>query len=420
LAHDAFSTAQFFLAVAVILAACHVAGRIVGGIGQPRVIGEMLAGLVLGPSVFGALLPELQRSIFPGSLRDVLQAVSQIGLVLYMFTIGLEFDAGLIRGRVRGAVAVSLAGVLAPLGLGAGLAWFIAGDPRLFPPGVPSATAMLFLGAAMAVTAFPVLSRILSERGLTDSPVGSLALAAGSVDDAIAWCLLALVLAMLSGAAYGAWIAIGGGVVYVGATLALRRALLGRLAAAAERAGPLPSGLLICMLALLMLGAWFTELVGIHAVFGAFVLGVAVPRGALATNLVRTIAPVTAGLLLPLFFAFSGLHTELQMIAAPDLLLLALLVVAAATAGKLGACWAAARLSGLGSREAFALGALMNARGLMELIMLNIGLARGIIGPALFSVMVLMALATTIVAAPLFGRAYDSPEEDGRRSPSFG
>lgn len=399
--------ARFFLEVAVILLACRLCGRAARRIGQPQVVGEIIAGIALGPSLLGRLLPELQGAVFGQDTRPILHVVSQLGLVLYMFVVGLEFDLPQVRRQARSAVSVALAGVLAPLLLGGMLAWSVHANRELFPAGVPLVTAMLFLGTAMAVTALPVLARILQEHGLLGSSLGALALAAGLIDDAIAWCLLAVVLATLSGTAAGALLAGGGGLAYVALVVGLRRLAdrSGAWAQGQQTTGPAVGGVLI----LLMLGAWFTDTVGIHAVFGAFVLGAAIPRGALAQHMRQAIEPVTVSLLLPLFFAYSGLNTQLGLVATPALWGLALVVIGVACAGKALACWAAARLSRVGAREALAIGALMNARGLMELIMLNIARAEGLIEPALFSILVLMAIVTTMMTAPLLGRLYRRP-----------
>jgi len=408
---DMHLAAHFFFEVAVILVACRLMGLVARKLGQPQVIGEMIAGIILGPSLFGWLLPDVQGAIFPKETKSILQVVSQVGLVLYMFTIGLEFDITHVRRQARSAVSISLAGVMAPLILGGLLAWAIHGIPELFPGHVSLATAMLFMGTAMSVTAFPVLSRIIHERGLLNSPLGTLALAAGSIDDAVAWCLLAVVLATVSGMTSGALIAIGGGVGYVILMLVLRRVVLHRFEAAMERAGQVTTPMLASALVLLMLGAWFTDKAGIHAVFGAFVFGAALPRGRFAHAVREVIEPVTVSFLLPLFFTFSGLNTRLGLVDTPFLWGLVLAVVAVACIGKGVACWAAARASGVPPREARGIGALMNARGLMELIMLNIALAVGIIGPALFSVMVIMAIATTVMATPLFVWLYERDDE---------
>lgn len=393
---------RFFLQLAFILAVCRVVGLIARRFGQPQVVGEMIAGVVMGPSLFGWLLPAAHSYMFPQASMGIIYAVSQVGLTLYMFLVGAEFQVDLIRRRMRSAAAVSIAGIAAPFALGGLLAWFMSGQPTFFAPGVAGWEAMLFMGAAMSITAFPMLARIIYERGLTGTSLGTLALAAGSIDDAAAWCILAVVLASFSGQAAIATLAIGGGVLYAGVVLGIVRPLLRRLGERADRAEGLSSGMLSFLLMLLMVGAWFTDAIGIYAVFGAFILGVAMPRGVVTRELQRLLEPLTTVFLLPLFFVYSGLNTRLGLVDTPQLWAVALVILLAACLGKGGACYLAARANGEERREALAIGTLMNARGLMELIILNIGLERGIITPALFTMMVLMAIVTTLLASPLF------------------
>ena len=401
--------AQLFFQLACILIAVAAAERVAGWAGQPHAVGAMLAGVVLGPSGLGLLLPALQRQLFPPELRPALFVLSQSGLVLYMFLVGLELDLTLLRQRARGAVSISLAGIIAPFGLGCAIAATLTGDPRFFPPTVAGWAGTLFMGAAMAVTAFPLLARIIHERGLTQTPLGTLALAAAAVDDVIAWCALAVVIASLSGNVWLAALALGGTTLYTVGVLTVGRALLRRM----YRDGKLP--LLVPTLILLLLGAWATATIGIHTIFGAFLLGVALPRGPATAQLQRQIAPLTTSLLLPLYFVYSGLNTQLGLLTTPDLWGLGLLIFLAACLGKAGACWLAARLSGEANRDAVALGGLMNARGLVELIILNIGLERGLITPTLFTLMALMALTTTFIAAPVLSMSL-APTQRRQRS----
>ena len=265
---------------------------------------------------------------------------------------------------------------------------------------------MLFLGAAMAITAFPMLARIIYERGLTGTALGTLALAAGAIGDAGAWCVLAIVLASFGAGPMVAVKAIAGGIAYGVFVLTFGRRLLARLGAASERAGKLTPSLLAITLTSFMLAVWTTDAIGIHAVFGGFLLGIAMPRGLFARELQRQLEPFAVVFLLPMFFTFSGLNTQLNMVNNPQMLLIALAVLAASCLGKGGACWAAARWHGEDNRTALAIGALMNARGLMELIIINIGLQKGVILPAMFSIMVLMAVVTTLMASPMFEWVY--------------
>jgi Kef-type K+ transport system membrane component KefB len=265
---------------------------------------------------------------------------------------------------------------------------------------------MLFLGAAMCITAFPMLARIIHERGLTGTALGTLALAAGCIDDAVAWCILAIVLASFGGGTAVAVMAIAGGVLYAATVLTLGRVLLARLGTSVDRAGRVTPTHLGIVLMLFMLAGWVTDAIGMHTVFGGFVLGVAMPRGRLTADLQRQLEPFAVVFLLPMFFTFSGLNTRLDMVNNTSLLGVALTVLAAACLGKGVACWAASRWSGEDNRTAMAVGTLMNARGLMELIVVNIGLQHGIIQPALFSVLVLMAIVTTLAASPVFEWVY--------------
>lgn len=396
----------FFLQMLVILAACRLVGVAARRAGQPLVVGEMVAGVLLGPSLLGLLAPSAQAALFPPESLKILFVVAQMGIGMYMFFIGIEFDVDMFRRQMRGAAAVSLAGIAVPFVLGAALAPWLLGIPGLFDEKARTHEAVLFLGAAIAITAFPMLARIIYERGLSGTPLGTLSLAAGAMGDAVAWCMLAVVLASFGGGLAVVIKVIGGGAVFTVLMLTVGRRLLARLGALAEREGRLTPQMLSTCLMLLMLSAWATEAAGIHAVFGGFLLGVAMPRGLLTRELQRNLEPFTVVFLLPMFFTYSGLNTRLDTVNSLPLLGVAIVVLAASCLGKFGACWAAARLTGSENRLALAVGALMNARGLMELILLNIGLQKGVIQPPLFSMLVLMAVVTTLMAAPLFEWVY--------------
>jgi Kef-type K+ transport system membrane component KefB len=399
----------FFLQLAVVLVVCRLVAALARRLGQPPVVGEMIAGVALGPSLLGLLAPDLQIRLFPPESRPVLFCGAQLGLVLYMFIVGLEFRLDLVRGRLRTALAVSLSGILAPFALGCAIATWMLHLGGFFQPAVTLLQAAPYLGAAMAITAFPMLARIIVERGLAGSSVGALALAAGAIDDAAAWCVLALVLASFAGAPSIALLAIGGGLGFAALMLGLGPRVLATVAARAQRGESADHAMFGLVLVLLMLSAWFTDSIGIYAVFGAFLLGAAVPRGPFAGRVRAKIEPLTVQLLLPLFFVYSGLNTRFDLVTDPALWLVAAVVLAAAVLGKAGACYLAARSCGESHREAMGVGSLMNARGLMELIILNIGLERGLITPALFSIMVLMAVVTTLMATPMFNRFYGKP-----------
>lgn len=397
----------FFLQLAVILGVIRLVGVAAKKIGQPQVVGEMIAGVLLGPSLLGWMMPQIHTSLFPQASHTILFAVAQVGVALYMFLVGTEFDTSLIRTRIKSAFSVSLAGMITPFALGAAVAYLFGHGFDLFAPDVARWEAMLFMGAAMCITAFPMLARIIYERGLSGTSLGTLALAAGSIDDVSAWCVLAIVLASFMQQPLIAVFAIGGGALYVLTVLTIGRRLLTRLTPAVEKHSFMTNPILGFILMLVMFGSWVTDSLGIYAVFGAFILGTAMPRGIVTKELQRLLEPMTTNFLLPLFFIYSGLNTQLGLVSTPTLWLITLLVIAAACVGKGVACWAAARLNGESNREALAIGTLMNARGLMELIILNIGLERGIITPTLFTIMVIMAIATTLMASPVFEYVYD-------------
>jgi Kef-type K+ transport system membrane component KefB len=397
----------FFLQMFVILATCRLFGWLMRRwLRQPPVIGEMIAGVVLGPSLLGLLAPGVQAFVFPPESKPVLYIVAQLGIGLYMFLVGLDFRSDDFRVHAPSAVAVAISGIVVPFIVAVvGTPWLMH-VPGLFAADVPAFTATLFLGAAIAITAFPVLARIIQELGLNGSLIGTLSLSAAAIGDAIAWCVLAVVLATLGAGPGVAVTAILGGiglaivVIYLGPKIA---APLGRIAEREQAAGlPLSSAVLTAALLLFTLSAWFADFIGLHAVFGSFLIGTAMPRGVFAARLKQLLEPFTVVFLLPVFFAYSGLNTQLTMLNTLPLLWIALGVLAASVFAKFVACWAAARLGGLDQRSALGIGALMNARGLTELIILNIGLAAGITGPALFSILVLMAIVTTLMASPLF------------------
>lgn len=351
----------FVLQLVVIVAAARLVGWLgLRLLGQPRVVGEMIAGVLLGPSLFGLVAPDLQAAVFPQETRGALHVAAQVGVGVYMFLVGLGFDRGRFRAQAAGAGLVAVAGMALPFLAAAALAPWLLTRPGLFGDDVGLAQATLFLGACLSITAFPVLARILQERGLIASPLGALTLSAGAFGDAGAWIVLTLVVATLPGAS-----ALG--------------------------ADP-----------------------GLCMVLGGFVAGLAVPRGAAAQRLKTLLEPFTAAALVPLFFAFSGLSTRLDFVSDPGLLLVAAAVLAASVASKVAGGWAAARFIGQDNRAALAVGVLMNTRGLLELIIVNVGLQHGLIGVPLFSVLVLMAVVTTLMTAPLFEAVY------GRRARARG
>jgi Kef-type K+ transport system membrane component KefB len=414
-------SAAFFLQMAVILIVCRLVGMGAKKIGQPQVVGEMIAGVLIGPSLLGYLWPDSAKLIFTPESRGILYAGAQLGVGLYMFLVGLEFNTGHFRNRARSAASVSIAGMVVPFILGALLVMWLQHVPGIFSPKVRFFEGALFLGAAIAITAFPMLARIISERGLSGTSLGTLALAAGAIDDAAAWCVLAIVLAtfgasqplLIGDFTIGAEIvAIGGAALYGFIALTVGRKWLAVLGRKAEQAGEVSQPMMAIVLALFCLAAWYTDIIGVHAVFGGFILGIAMPRGIFADDIRRKIEPFAVVFLLPMFFTFSGLNTKLSVLVDPKLMLVGIVILLASTLGKGVACWAAARLNGEDNATAMAVGTLMNARGLMELIIINIGLQRGIIGEALFSILVVMAIVTTLMASPIFELVY------GRKKPA--
>jgi Kef-type K+ transport system membrane component KefB len=403
----AATAVHFFLALAIILGTCRLVALVSQRLGQPQVVGEMVAGVLLGPSLLGRIAPDIQHHLFPpGPANIVLYTTAQIGLVLYMFLIGLNFDVNLIKHRVSTAAAVSAAGILAPLALGALVAVPLLASGTYFDKSVTLVMAMMFLGASIATTAFPMLARIIYERRLSGTSLGTLALACGATDDAFSWCLLATVLAIHRGSAALAATAIVGGILYTLVLLTIGRKALRVLGTVSERRNTITAPVLSSVLILLMTCAWFTDTVGIYAIFGAFILGVAMPSGFFAKHLTACLEPLVTTLLLPLFFVYSGLNTQIGLVNSPTLWAVTLGILTVSIAGKGIACTLAARLKKVPLRESVALGSLMNARGLIELILLNIGLEAGIITPTLFSMLVLVAIVTTLMATPIFELVY--------------
>ena len=395
---------QFFFQVGVILLFCRIVGAIAARMGQPQVVAEMIAGVLLGPSLLGLLLPEMSAQMFPKDSMKVLFPASQMGLALYMFVVGLEFRMDIVQKSLKSSIAVSAAGMAAPFVLGAGLAWVFFHYTDLFPKATSLEEAMLFLGASMCITAFPMLARIIHFKKLNGTRMGTVAIGAGAIDDATAWCLLAVVLASFEHNWTYAVTNIGGGIAYVTFMLVIFRPIIARLQHLLIKDGELTEAGLVIGLAAMSMGAWFTDMIGLHAVFGAFVAGAAMPRGVVTRDLMSRIQPLTVALLLPLFFTYSGLNTRITLLNSGFLWMMCAAVLVAAVLGKGVACWLAARATGISNREAMGIGTLMNARGLMELIIINIGLQRGVITEGLFATLVIMAVITTLMASPIFER----------------
>lgn len=389
---------RFFIAVVVILLFCKLVAWTLGRVGQPAVVSEMLAGVLLGPSLFGLLFPDTQDALFPRELYPVLYILGQVGLVIFMFQAGHAFARHRAPNLLGTAGAVSLAGVTAPLALGVLLVVATSGHVPIRADGVPTGVTAAFVGVALAVTAFPMLARIITERGQAGTRHGTLALASGAIDDAAAWIMLAFVIAAASGELGPALVTLIGAAFFVVLVWFGVRPL-SRLLLTHPRISPQEQ--LLGTVVLLFAIAWYTDEIGLYAVFGAFAVGVVMPHNKRAEAVTGTLTPISQNIFLPLFFTYSGLRTEFGLLSDESVLLFALGCIAVAIIGKFGACWVAARLRGEPNGVALRVGALMNARGLMQLIALNVGLEEGIVTPSLFTALVLVALVTTLMTTPL-------------------
>lgn len=398
----------------VIIALSRLLAVVMKKLGQPAVIAEVLAGILLGPSLLGLIAPQVMDTVFPASSMGLLKMFSQVGLILFMFLVGLEFDPRRLKGRAHASVAISHSSIIVPFVLGIGTAWLLS--DTYGKPDVPQLSFFLFFGIALSVTAFPVLARILSERNLMNSRIGAIAIACAAVDDVTAWCLLAFVVAVARahGLSDALWTT-GMALAFIGAMVWVVRPFLRRVNTLVGPDGLSPQVLAISLVALLV-SAGISEAIGIHALFGAFIFGAILPKeGNLSTALAEKIETVAVGLLLPLFFAFSGLRTQLGLLNSPHEWVVTGLIILVATLGKFGGSAVAARLTGLTWRESSAIGVLMNTRGLMELIVLNIGLDLGVISPTVFTMLVVMALVTTFITTPILRLVYPDSELKAER-----
>lgn len=392
--------------VLIVIGLSRLVGLGCRAIKQPLVIGEIIAGIMLGPSLLGLVAPSLATTLFPAETIPYLFVLSQIGLIFFMFLIGLELNPKYLSGQLEIAILVSHVSILAPFSLGTLLAVLLY--PQLSNGDVSFTAFALFLGAAMSITAFPVLARIITENNLQGTRLGTLALTCAAVDDVTAWCVLALAIAVArTGTINGAIPTIIYSLIYIGLMVTAGRWFLKRVARYYQRVGKLNQLLLAGIYAGVVASALITELIGIHFIFGAFLLGAVMPKD---EGLVREIAEKTEDFvlifLLPIFFAYSGLRTQVGLLNRPELWLLCVAVVAVAISGKYFGTYIAARVSGIDNRESSALGWLMNTRGLTELIVLNIGLSLGVISPLLFTMLVIMALVTTFMTSPLLEWTY--------------
>ncbi|HEX9625290.1 MAG TPA: cation:proton antiporter [Streptosporangiaceae bacterium] len=387
----------FDLALIIILA--RLLGELARRIGQPPVLGEIVAGILLGPTLFSGWIT---NHLFPTDLIPPLTAIADIGLVLFMFVVGYEVDLALVRGREKVAAGVAIGSIVLPLILGVGLGIWLTTRHT-----VPhKLTFVLFFGVAMSITAFPVLARILTDRGMHRTRIGGLALAAASVDDVLAWCLLAIVIG-IAGAASGSGWRLALAPVYAAVIIFGVRPALRKLAQIFKKQGRLTPSVLAAVLILLLLSCWATDWMGIKFIFGAFIFGIAMPRDepALRQAILERLEQVSVILLLPVFFVIAGLKVNLSGIGLSGLLDL-LLIMIVAVVGKFGGAYAGARLTGVRQRQAGALASLMNTRGLTELVILTVGLNLGILNKSLYTLMVVMAIVTTGMAGPLLRYIY--------------
>ena len=390
---------HLLLALAAVIAAGRSLGLVFRWIGQPPVIAEVIAGILLGPSLLGWISPAAQEFVLPASVSPSLQVIAQFGVILYMFIVGLELDVGLLRERGHSTVAISHASIVVPFLLGALLA--LPMHPVLSLPDVSFTIFALFLGAAMSVTAFPVLARILTDRKMTRTRLGVIAITCAAVDDASAWCLLAFVVGVAQAKVNQAAMTAGLTVGYIAFMFIIVRPLVHRWCKWLGDKSPSPEVLAIVFVAVLT-SALITERIGVHAIFGAFLVGAIFPHdSAIAHDITKKLENLVTVLLLPAFFAYTGMRTEIGLIAGWENWLWCLAIIGVATAGKFGGSFAAAKLTGLSWRDSAGLGILMNTRGLMELIVLNIGLSLHIISPTVFAMMVIMAIVTTMATTPI-------------------
>ncbi len=398
----------FLIQIGVVMAASQTLGRLFRRFGQPPVIGEMVAGIVLGPSLLGWVAPHLHDALFPVASLTPLGLIGQLGLVFYMFLVGATLDLDHLRDNRNVALATSLTGIVRPFALGGTLAVWLR--PQLAPPGVSTAAFALFFGVCLSITAFPVLARILTDTGMLKTPLGSVAISCAAVDDVSAWLVLAAVLGFVhvSGQEHSLATTLVRLAIYVAGMFLLRRMVAPMVRARQETESHSESNQALPLLLLAAVAsAVATEWIGIHAVFGAFFAGAVMPKRLALIEYVRaTVEPFNTVVLLPLFFALTGLRTQIGMVLDRESLFYTALIVATAVAGKWLGATLAARAMGLPAREANALGILMNTRGLVELVVLNIGYEAGLLPQRVFSMLVTMAILTTLMTTPLLRWTY--------------
>ena len=399
--HDAYVMLHILVALAVVIALTRAGAMLFRFLHQPAVVGEIIAGIILGPSLLGSVWPAAFAYLLPPMVAPFLDVLAQLGIMLYMFLVGLELDARSVARHGKAAVAISHASIVTPFLLGALLALLIF--PQVAASGEPFTGFSLFMGVSMSVTAFPMLSRILTNVGMNKTPLGITALTCAAVDDVTAWCLLALVVAVVEAhGTRGSLITAAMAVTYIVLMIVLVQPTMVRLTRRQENSGRLTQGLMAIVFVLLLVSALVTHLIGIHAMFGAFALGAIIPSDSkLARTMTDRLEDVLVVALLPMFFAITGLRTRIGLVSGWHAWMLCALTIAVASVGKFGGSAVAARLTGFGWRDASALGVLMNTRGMAEVIVLNIGLQLRVISPRMFAILVIMSLVTTLATTPV-------------------
>ncbi|MFN3967815.1 cation:proton antiporter [Flavobacterium sp.] len=388
-----------FQIITIVLVA-RIFGWIFRKIGQPSVIGEIIAGIVLGPSLFGLYFPDMKEALFPAASLGNLQMLSQVGLILFMFVIGMELDLKVLKNKANDAVVISHASIVIPFALGMGLSYFIY--HQFAPAGVEFLSFGLFMGIAMSITAFPVLARIVQERGIHKTRLGTIVITCAAADDITAWCILAAVIAIVkAGSFVSSLYIIGLAILYVLAMLFVVKPFLKRIGDLYGKKDNIKKSVVAIFLLTLIVSAYVTEIIGIHALFGAFMMGAIMPDISKFRNVfIEKVEDVSVILLLPLFFVFTGLRTEIGLINEPYLWKVTGCIIAVAVVGKFFGSALAAKFVGQSWRDSLTIGALMNTRGLMELVVLNIGYELGVLSPQVFTMMVIMALVTTFMTGP--------------------
>ncbi|MBC7659725.1 MAG: cation:proton antiporter [Chitinophagaceae bacterium] len=391
---------RLLFALTIILVVTKSCAYLMKRFHQPPVIGEVLGGIALGPTIFGALFPEVQAFIFPKLLNPSIDALAQVGIILFMFIVGLEFDTRKLKNKVASSIIISHASIFVPLLLGLGMSFYIY--PRFASPNLPFPLFALFVGVSISVTAFPVLARIIKDLGIQNSPMAVVTMGCAAVDDVSAWCLLALITCVAGKDLSLAWQMVAMTFAFAALMIVIVRPIAAKLCDHVEQHG-FKVETFTAIIFMLLLAALATEAIGIHALFGAFFLGVLIPtESAFARKLTMRLETLTTTLFLPLFFVYSGLKTDLSLLAHGEGLSLAALITGVAIIGKVGASGLSAYCTGIDKRDSLALGLLMNTRGLVELVVLNLGLELGLLTPLLFSAFIVMTLVTTLMTTPLF------------------